>query len=237
MTLTASDAIAEITHAISGLPSATAMRLVNEAGRHVCNMHAWNFLKRPKTSLASVAGQAYIELPADFGSILAIEIEGGFTHNWKRTDAATFLRLESGVWDESGWAYWSILENAASTDGTAPGPRLAIWPAPTTANASFAALRYRAKWADLTDDGDTVQLPDFAETLFLQTVRAFARGYEEDEDVTLDERLAVTLAGPIYRAARKQDADSQWYVGTLKGGAGDAGIHYRTWEGSFSAPS
>lgn len=237
MTLTASQAVESITHALAGVPSVTALRLVNEAGRQLCNMHAWNFLKRDKVTLASVASQPYISLPADFGAIIGIELEGGIAQNWKRVDTATFLRIESGVWTQSGWGYYTVIENPVSTDGTAPEPRLALWPTPTTDNSTFAQLRYRATWTELADDNDTVQIPVFAETLFLQLCRAFGRGYEEDDAASLDARVAEIMAGPIFMAAKKQDASSQWYYGRLKNGAADQGVGYRSWEGSFSPPS
>lgn len=237
MTLIASEAIAEIEHTLGGLPSQSALRLANEAGRHLCNMHSWNFLKSTKATLASVASQAWIALPDDFGSILGLEVNGGIAQNWKRVDTATFLRIESGVWTQSGWGYYSILENPTSTDGTAPGPRMALWPAPTTSDSSFASLRYQRLWTELSDNGDTVQIPQFAETLYLQLVRAFARGYEEEDTASLDQRLSQIHLGAVFMSARKQDGKTSWYYGRLKNGAADQGVGYRSWEGSFSPPS
>ncbi len=219
MATSVEQAIAEIGHAVSGQPEREALRLVNEAGTHLTSMHAWNYLIRPSTQLASVAGQAYIDLPADFGEILGIQLDGGYLGNWEYVDPGFFTQLEATSWSGEGPAYWTIIEWPVKTDGSSPTPRLALHPAPASTDASFATLRYRAKWADLSRSDREVPVPDYCRSLFLALCRAFARGYDEDEQVTLSQRLADVEIGSLLDTAKRADGRTRRRMGVLRNGA------------------
>lgn len=232
MSVSAAQLIEQAEHALSGPTALPVLQIVGEAVDYVASMHAWNFLKRPSIALASVAGQSYLALPSDFGEVLGVQVSGSTYANMVMTDPATFLGLESGALNETGWAYWTVIESAAGSSGGAPTLRLAIWPAPSATNASFALLRYRATIPRPTSDNDLIAVPSYVESLLFQVVRCFALGYEESDAGSADARLAEVMLGSIYMNAKRRDGRSQWRYGRFQNGAASSVTYGQFWEGT-----
>ena len=80
-------------------------------------------------------------------------------------------------------------------------------------------VQYRAGWATLTKDTDVAGIPRGAlEPLYIESVRAFARGYQEDDQGTTTLRLAELVNGNLMEAARREDSTIQPNYGLLSGG-------------------
>jgi hypothetical protein len=154
-----------------------------------------------------------IDLPDDCRDIIAIQGTGA--SNWNHvtmTTLAEVLRVREVL--SINDAHWYA---AISYAGSPPTPILEI--APGSGSNQVGALRmfYRSRWARLSDDAGAVDVPEYIETLLLQIARAFARGYVREDVSSLDERLAVIHAGPVFFAAKKSDGAIQPYRMTQGG--------------------
>lgn len=211
-----------IRHTLGGddPPSETpAIQIINEAGNHLINMRRWNFLDREATALNLTASQAWISLPSDFGEVIALHkasnINGDMIpvapHQLDVMRASPTLPPMFTIW-------WSV-EWVGSSAQTPPAPRIAIYPTPTANAIGAVILRYRATWTRLNADGDFAVIPEWCDTLLRQLVVAFARGYVEEDEGGLDERLALISNGSVFRACERRDTGVQINLGQMTGGA------------------
>ena len=100
-----------------------------------------------------------------------------------------------------------------------PLPRLDIWPEPSTSEAVGLRVYYRSGWERVTGDNVMLRLPEWLEALYLQVVRAFARGYERESDAGADQRIASIAQGPLMAAAKLRDSEMVPNIGPIRGGA------------------
>lgn len=240
MTMTLTQCGTYITLALGGgaLPSGlTNAGLVNQAGRWLTQAHQWQWLARPLASLTLVASQSYVELPADFGELIATPEylnAVGVNANGSAVELTTLDTILSAreqdttetppesqfyaavVYEESELA--SSASSGAVVDDALVA-RLEIWPTPSDAG-SFK-IAYRAAWSAVASSGDVIVIPNFMEPLFIEVLRAFARGaVREDDDMgTLSDRLQKIVGGAVWAAATRRDATAQPHYGPLAGGA------------------
>tara|TARA_R110002110_G_scaffold970_5_gene3696 strand:+ start:10225 stop:11298 length:1074 start_codon:yes stop_codon:yes gene_type:complete len=114
------------------------------------------------------------------------------------------------------------IEISVTATGTVSGPplpRLDIWPEPGTSEAVGLRVYYRSGWMRVTGDNVMLRLPEWLEALYLQVVRAFARGYERESDAGADQRIAAIAEGPLMAAAKLRDSEMLPNIGPLQGGA------------------
>lgn len=194
----------------------SVVELVNLTGNWFTAVHQWKYLQRSSASLDFVVGQDYVALPADFKSIVSVET-AGLTSGIDLTVLERVLELRKNSAGATNW-----FECAVEWDHSVapPTPRLAIWPTPTAAQTGALTVYYRARWPEVTSDNDTLMVPWYAEGAFIQAVRAHAAGYEESNNATLEQRLAMVMAGPTWIAARKNDAQVQPDYGPIQNGIG-----------------
>jgi hypothetical protein len=90
---------------------------------------------------------------------------------------------------------------------------------------------YRRGWQACDSDNALIPIPDWMETLYLNLVRAFARGYERETEAGFDARLAAIKAGPVYMACQLRDKEMVSDYGALRGGAasGVRGMYDHLW--------
>jgi hypothetical protein len=154
-----------------------------------------------------------IDLPDDTRDIIAIKGTGATRYAVTLTSLAEVLRVreDSGTND----AHWYA---ALAYVGSPPSPILEI--APGSGSNVTGALRmfYRARWARLTGDTTTIDVPEFMESMLVQIARAFARGYVREDQGSLSARLAEIQAGPLFLAAVKSDGAIQSYHGMTRNG-------------------
>lgn len=219
MTLTAQQALGHITHAVDGLSAPlTGLSLLNEAGEFLVSMRDWEWLASPPVSLDTVASQSYVDLPSDCAAILTLEANNGLHGAVQLT---TFSRLQAMRTDASvapSWYRYAAVVWAQATSGV-PAPRLELWPTPSTSTVGEITLLYRKGWTTLTDDEDAVRIPAWIESLYIAIVRAFAKGYEEDVNVPIEQLLAQIQLGPQFLAAKRRDSSMQVDYGPIEGGA------------------
>lgn len=106
-----------------------------------------------------------------------------------------------------------------------PQARIDLSTDPSADLEDALTIYYRAGWTHLNEDDDLVAIPEWLETLYLQLVRAHARGYHREDMGTVTERVAAVSAGPHMLAAIDRDNSMQPDFGLQRGGA--IGLHSR----------
>lgn len=178
---------------------------------------------------ADIAGSILhmsVALPLDFGQIQAIDTSGSMVRGMYPTTKMRLLELRShGIWLYS-WSFHYVLSWRAAT-GTSSGPPvpiLEIYPAPQADDPEGFTLFYRAKWRRISTDTDFLDVPEYAEPLFKQIVRAFTRGYEEEDIATMNQRLAEIEQGPMYTNAMRADGHTMPDWGPIQSGAAETSM-------------
>tara|TARA_R100000458_G_C8278389_1_gene254498 strand:- start:10761 stop:11564 length:804 start_codon:yes stop_codon:yes gene_type:complete len=114
----------------------------------------------------------------------------------------------------NGAFYFAV--NYTNSGTGVPQPRLELFPTPrTTANGNDSfhgvddcklTVAYRMSWAQVTTPSSVFSLPQWMEPLYLQCVRAVARGYEEEDLATVNARLSEVANGPMFQVAVQRDS-------------------------------
>lgn len=242
MTLLASQAKQLVEHALGGEvhSAVTPWRCLNGAGHWMCNSRAWRWLRGGLEALALTADQSYVDLPADFGSINAIEGGQGFQASIELTTPDQLLEYKSSATANTGYYYCAVLSYdhaditgtstgsnhvvAASTAAEqkalkAPTPRLEIYPTPTATVTDGLLLYYTRGWREVSNDTETIFVPDWMEELYIRIARCWAKGYEEDDSYNRDAALMAIMQGPDYAACVRRDTQGQMDKGRVRGGA------------------
>lgn len=237
--LTVATALAHITNTLGDgeLPAeVSGLALLNSAGRQMESMRDWNYLRSNTASLSLVADQDYVDLPTGTKAIRAIETPNSLTSGISLVSLADVLQRRTANAGSSLF-YLASLVFVSDTNGI-PRPKLALWPTPTASGDGFRVF-YDREWTDLDSDEGFIPVPPYMENLYIQVVRAFSRGWIEEDEGALDQRLALIQGGPVYAAARYADEAIQTTFGVASGGVGDVGRGYgRSWTTySASGPS
>lgn len=218
MSLTVLDATGHIEHAIGGpLIGISNRRVLDEAGRKLYGLNDWNFLKRRSALVGLTISQSYTTLPPDFGEILTIEYTSGSTNRVMQTTLSEIARYRSVLGAIPGYILFVALNNLPDPTTGVPAPILEVHPTPQATDTSALTMFYRATWVDLANSDQTfIPVPPWMEALYIQTVRATAWGYQNDD---MGARMAAVMQGPEWLAAIQYDRKLQWSHGPLKNGA------------------
>ena len=117
--------------------------------------------------------------------------------------------------------------------------RLELYPTPSTTTTEALTLYYRAGWSRVYDDRKPLQMPAYIEPLYIELLRAFARGYEEEDQGSLSTRLNEIMKGAIFAISVDRDSSVQPDYGPIRNGAA-AEMHRgkQHWDfNTISAPS
>lgn len=219
MSLTVLEAQSHVEHALGGpLVGISNRRVLDDAGRFLLSLREWTFQKRPSTTLDFTASQSYITLPSDFGSIISIEFTQGLAQCVQQTTIGTIALYRSINAAIPGYVLY-VAPVFEENSNAIPEPRLEIYPMPVSSTTAALTMFYRPRWVDIQPTDSTyISLPDWIEPLYIQLIRAFALGYQNDD---MAERTATVLAGPIFQAALRTDMEMQTSYGPLAYGALD----------------
>lgn len=151
---------------------------VNAACRKLVHARPWSWRQKIAT-VAAVANQDYINMPADFDapsgtpSLLA----GTGFGNVDLTTPQDIQRLRSF---SVGWSGgYKVAFGTYADDGAA---RMMVYPTPTVNGNPTFSLSYLRKWVDITGDGTSAVIPDLYELAILYRVRGQVRLLEDDTD-------------------------------------------------------
>lgn len=166
-----------------------------------------------------------IALPVDFANAIDIQPTQGLVNTFNFTDLSFINRLRTNEVAVGNYRYWGAITRGHNYDhqgAAAAGTgawRIEIYPTPITASVNALTMFYRAGWRTVSADSDFIPIPDYCETLFRSILRAFARGYEEDDIASVHQRMAEIQQSPIFIHAKRRDGDMQPTIGQMAGGA------------------
>lgn len=216
---------------LGGKPDAVlpTLQLVNMTGKHLVSMTSWRYLEGVALDLDTVASQEYIDLPTNFAAPISIEsVSSANPIVWTTREALNVMRSTSSVTSTNGYT-WVAVETVAASGSTPPTTRLAIYPTPADTATGVYHLVYRAGWANLTSESDFIPIPVWAETLFVQVLKSFARGLQREEEGSADDRLAAIQQGIIFRNAMREDRTKQTDHGQIRGAIHQRRSRFRIW--------
>lgn len=165
-----------------------------------------------------------IELPDDFAKLISLTARNSLSIAVELTDLETFLYAKTNSFLTGSTFFYATKVYATFPDdsGGAPKPILEIWP-PLTAGVDHGAFMmfYQAGWRDLDDEDDYVPLPTWMHLPFIQLIRLMLRGYLEEDEGGMAERLMEWEAGPYLLRAMERDGAEQQHLGRIRGGIAD----------------
>jgi hypothetical protein len=190
-------------------------RLVNTVGTLIHTMVPWKWTKRLPAWVGFVAAQEWIDLPADFHTLISIQASG--VVNIQKVSEEEFLALKRNVLVTPTHA----VTLTHRTIGGVIKPVLAVYPTPEETVAQALLVAYRTKWVAVTDaafaatPNAAIPIPDWLEPLWFEVMQAVLRGFEEDDNLILSGRLDLIKRGPVMRAALDHEAAIDPMLGTL----------------------
>jgi hypothetical protein len=172
------------------------------------------------------AGRAIV-LPSDFGQGLTGYVTTqGLTQHIMLTSQQLLVQARTRQPAPPLGVYWASIFTAPdlSATGGAPTYRLEIYPDATAVHADFITVSYRIAWTDLTEDAKIISIPPWIEPLFTSIVRRVTRGYEEEEQGTVDQRIDELRVSSTF-------SDLVAYDGLIQPNYGELGQGDEQWYG------
>lgn len=117
MALTAKEALDHVRHALSAdkMPSLGGLRILNDAGEYLVNMHPWRWLEGEQVSLSLLPDQPFVWLPENVHSINGLVASDTINANVTFTTSSELARRRASTINTS-FHYWAALVYA--TRGT-----------------------------------------------------------------------------------------------------------------------
>ncbi|UCC71264.1 MAG: hypothetical protein JSV86_12825 [Gemmatimonadota bacterium] len=217
MVLSVEECGIHVRHALNGAELSDGLNLVdlvNLTGRWLVAAHEWKWLEGVMVKPDLVAGEDYITLPTDFRSIIDIDT-ANLSSGVSQASLGRLVELRKNSAGSSNY-----YEGAIEWDHTVTPPvaRFAVWPDIEVSSTDALLLFYRRDWKLVEDDNSFVHIPGFMEPLFIEALRAYARGWEDDDEADVNMRLSTLKLGEVWAAARKVDAQVQPSYGVLENG-------------------
>lgn len=211
-----------VQHAVGGSAVSSQLQadlIINEAGRYLVSMHHWKWLEAVPATLDFTISTAYVAMPSDFKSLNAIWPDDAVNATFRLTTPTELARLREYEISIAAAYYGALVyPSQANVTSHQTVPRLELYPTPSATTSGALHIWYTRAWTVIDDATDVPNFPAYMETLYTQLVRAFARGYEEDDAASLDERITAIRNGPIFEACVSQDGMTQTDYGELRGG-------------------
>jgi hypothetical protein len=208
--LTVQDAFDEIDHVLnaSGSPDIDRLLLLNRAGQLFFSL-PWRWLENRVWTVRLNAGVTRLRAPRDAAQVLAIAPKDyntswvyRFEDDYERLLEVRRLNLDvvgtllAGVWVENDEGVRELWIEAY------PGPPGAV----------DLEVRGRVGWARVGEgepyDRTVIPLPESMavfEPAFLEVVKAYARGREDDAKTDMESEMARALNSPLMMAAKDAD--------------------------------
>jgi hypothetical protein len=232
MTLSTADVEYMIQHTLDGeLPPEIATSAIMErAGRWLYSIHPWTWLTRSSTlGVAAAANFTSIEsLPAT--AILGLGYTTqGTTFTLRATSFADIQHRRLAFTNAAPVAWYAMASRDDGTTGV-PYRTLEFEQAFSATNTTALTALYRRGWP--AQYQFIPVLPEW-EGFYLQAVRAYARGYQEEDIVPLNIRMDSLMTAE-FRSLIRMDGMSQSNRGAARGGGVESqmavpnsGIPYR----------
>jgi hypothetical protein len=199
------------------------VEIANEAG-HWLYSFDWNCLSRAPALLSIVAGQTWIDLPADFGAMVGDKITTttGYGHSLR---LATMVQVRDARAVQPGGNALSYTGAIVHTGPTVAGPRsyarIELGPVPSNAASDVFLLTYKAGWVEVSDGSDHILVPSWMQSVYIAAATAFVGGREQESGGTVEDRLDRLAASSLFGAVRSRDLSIQTELGIMRGGVGE----------------
>jgi hypothetical protein len=162
-------------------------------------------------------------LPSNFGYRLnAYAAASTLAHNSLRlVDHQLLADLRSSAIVQPVGLYSGSLYQShnVSAAGGSPAWRLELWPYPAAADPDIFLVSYDVAWSAPSVDSAVLPIPSILEDLFISLLRAITRGYEEEEEGTVEDRVDRLRQSSTFYEATLADGLSQPDYGPIRGGA------------------
>ena len=207
MALTVQECSAHIEHTLAGeiSPEIGVVSTINRAGDFFATAYPWRWLEGRSSAVGTTAGQDYTTLPSDLRELVGWQATAGLVQRLEITSLQSLIDRRTNEVFTTSWHYWGAITHRVGASGGVE-PILELWPTPGSTAADVFTIFYRAGWTDVANDTDVLAIPDYTEAPYLQILRAFARGYEEEDVASLDTRLGEVVAGPLFLSAVTRDS-------------------------------
>lgn len=128
------------------------------------------------------AFEQFINLPADFGDLVAIEVKSNFMRVVSMTSMAQIMFLRSAINQNPTLALFCALTFPSQVDvnSAPPNPRLEIYPRPLSADPNALQVEYRAGAIRVVNTTDVPNIPPYLERALTLLCRAFIKHYEDE---------------------------------------------------------
>lgn len=215
--------------------------IINDGGVLLYSAHDWAFRIRPPVGMSFTAGQDYIDLPTDYGSLVGFQMDNTLNFSLTGTTPQQILDLRSTTVTVSQQNFWYAIMQPAQRDRKLPPgpPRMELWPTPSSDQANIMTIIHRAKWQKLYDDKDVADVPDYCESLLIQCVRGFALGWMErlmEPQGGVEGILERIRKGLVWQTAVEEDGMRQSNFGQHIGGAIELTYPNWSWRSSTASP-
>lgn len=180
---------AQVLHML-GNPDETTLSIspgdiVNDALEHIVTLNEWNWLSTGEQQLDLTQDQDYVELPADFGTLVAIEHDESWTDQMIPVDWQTMLWFRQHPIRSWTSGYFYVINTGNVETGEEDAglslPTLAIYPTPSSDQTGAIKLVYRRFIRRLVDSTDRPQWPAYMDRPLSLLSRAFAStDYDDD---------------------------------------------------------
>jgi hypothetical protein len=209
-----------IRHALHGSPAAelSETMLLNMAGQHLISMRRWSWCDREPTPVDLVANQPFVTMPDGCAEIVGAVPNGNLN-----------MRELRGIdMTPAGLVFWLAPTftnpgDPGSLTGRGQQLALQVYPVPTSTSPGAILVEWRAGWIEVKSDASEQQILPLpadgsCDTLYLTLLRAFAKGFEEDNTRRLEVELEAIERGGVFNAAVRLDGRRASYRGQLRNG-------------------
>lgn len=195
----------------------TALDVAEAAYEQLLGMNnAWWWAVR-SAELDTVAGEAKVRLPKDWGGI---KREADQDVRIIILPDAKWMQYKHNVREQGGG---SAQDRVARIGEDSDGFYLEFVNAFTKAKAGAYWITYYRAPMEVRDTSDVLPLPHYMSTAFLTLVRRIAKGWEEGDDVSLEALVDAFRGSSIYDAAVRADL-RQRPKDIRRGAIGNAGM-------------
>jgi hypothetical protein len=212
--------------------------MINQAGRWFYSHHPWNFREQASATISFAGGETYVEMPNDFQAMVGIQMTNGLNYSFQWTDIQDLLRRRSTTLSVTLQSYWGVLtqpSQLSKKEGMPPW-RLELWPN-TVALSNAMTIWYRRGWANLLEDTDAANVPEYCELPLAMAVRELALGFGEQyvRGMEYTDRMEKLKQSTFFQDAYAEDGLAQPDYGKV-GGGGIATLYrtHNTWQSASS---
>jgi len=197
---------AEVLHAL-GNPAEANLDvapgdIVNDAVEHIAAMHEWQFCTTGQIELGVVADQRYINLPADFGTMVAVEHNQGWASHFTPVTWEVLLWMRQHPITEWTGGYFYVINtgNSSLASSGLDNPTMELFPTPSVTDPDAVQLVYRRNLRRLEADTDVPQWPSYMDRPLSLLARSFASvDYDDDPESAYTQAFRNMIEDCMYR--------------------------------------